>query len=1116
MLWGCLETDPSLRVLVFSKTEGFRHASIEEGTQAIRELGEKYNFQVDATEDASVFTQSELQQYHVIIFLCTTGDVLDEAQQLEFQRWVQGGGGFVGVHSATDTEYEWPWYNELVGGYFAGHPPGTHEAAIEVVDGEHISTKHLPEKWMRTDEWYNFKQLISSTNKLLMLDEDSYEGGNMGDNHPIAWYREFDGGRSWYTGLGHTSETYAEPLFLEHLWGGIQYAAGGGSGVDYSKPTVAPAENRFEKVVLAENLNEPMELDFLPGEKIIFVERKGAIKEYNLKRRELRTVHQMRVHTDHEDGLLGVAVDPSFYSNRWVYFFYSDPDSSRQLVSRFTYEPKGLYALTDEHILLSIPVQREECCHSGGSLQFGRDRTLYISVGDNTNPFKSNGYAPIDGRPGRKPFDARRSSSNTNDLRGKVLRIQITEAGESQIPEGNLFPKDGSKGRPEIYAMGCRNPYRIAVDSVKNVLYWGDVGPDAAEAKEGRGPAGHDEINRAPAPGYFGWPLFVGNNKPYHGYDFDARVSGQPFEPERPLNQSPFNTGLEVLPPAQPAFIWYPYGKSEEFPQAGSGGRTAMAGPTYYYDKVYDNPNRYPEYFDEKLFIYEWMRGWMMVVTMDEEGNFQRMERFMPSHSFSNPTDLEFTPRGELFLLEYGKAWFAQNNDARLVQLKYHPGNRPPMPEIKLSDQYGTAPLAVSLSASPSIDYDADPLTYKWYADGTLISTDSSARFTFEENGMHIIRLIATDPSGAIGTTEKEIWVGNSRPELEIALDGNTTFYWDKQKINYEIQVKDKEDGSLQAGISPEEVTLNIDYLEEGYDITEIAMGHQQQAIASPGEKLIQGSDCLACHQIEKASIGPSYQEIAERYDKESPELVQALAGKIINGGGGVWGERMMSAHPALSDADAQKMVKFILSLNNEKETARFPIKGQYVFQEHLETNSQGRYVFSASYTDRGGGGVKPITARDQLMLRHYRLRAVERDFSSNAEQVRIRKGDFPDIKNSFDAIELNNANYIGFENIGLSGIESLQVILAIPPETNVAGKIEVRIKDRHGPLIGEADICSAFVADGLQHLSIPLEKTEGQHKLYFIYSDGEEPVNLGFIEFLNAEQLRGLEAMLE
>jgi len=214
------------RVLVFSKTTGFRHDSIPDGIAAIRRLGGERGFSVDATEDASLFEDSRLAPYAAVVFLCTTGDVLDDDQQAAFQRYIEKGRGFVGVHSAADTEYDWPWYGGLVGAYFKNHP-AIQPAAIRIADSVHASTRDLPPLWERTDEWYNFQtNPRARAHVLASLDESTYSGGEMGGDHPIAWCQFYDGGRAWYTALGHTRESYAEPLFLGHLLGGIRFAAG--------------------------------------------------------------------------------------------------------------------------------------------------------------------------------------------------------------------------------------------------------------------------------------------------------------------------------------------------------------------------------------------------------------------------------------------------------------------------------------------------------------------------------------------------------------------------------------------------------------------------------------------------------------------------------------------------------------------------------------------------------------------------------------------------------------------------------------------------------------------------------------------------------------------------
>ncbi|MGL5864745.1 MAG: ThuA domain-containing protein [Dermatophilaceae bacterium] len=214
------------RVLAFSKAAGFRHSSISTALSAIDELGVANSFAVDRSENAADFTDANLARYDAVVFVSATGDVLNDEQQAAMERYIRGGGGYAGIHAAADAEYDWPWYGELVGAYFSKHPE-VQPATIKVEDRRHPSTQGLAQTWVRTDEWYDFRtNPRSDVTVLLSLDENSYSGGGMGADHPIAWYHAFDGGRSWYTGLGHTDSSYAEPEFRAHLLGGIQYAIG--------------------------------------------------------------------------------------------------------------------------------------------------------------------------------------------------------------------------------------------------------------------------------------------------------------------------------------------------------------------------------------------------------------------------------------------------------------------------------------------------------------------------------------------------------------------------------------------------------------------------------------------------------------------------------------------------------------------------------------------------------------------------------------------------------------------------------------------------------------------------------------------------------------------------
>jgi cytochrome c len=262
-------------VLVFSKTAAFRHGSIPAGIDAIRELGVEHGFDVDVTEDAGAFTAENLATYDAVVWLSTTGDVLDDAQQAAFEDYIEAGGGYAGVHAASDTEYTWSWYGGLVGAYFNGHP-ANQTATVDVADAAHPSTSHLPERWERFDEWYNFQaNPRGKVHVLASLDESTYApgGGAMGADHPIAWCHYYRGGRSWYTGMGHTNESFQEPGFRQHLAGGILWAAGA-----VANDCGGTVWNNFQKTVLDDNVASPMGLEVAPDGRVIYIERAGQVR----------------------------------------------------------------------------------------------------------------------------------------------------------------------------------------------------------------------------------------------------------------------------------------------------------------------------------------------------------------------------------------------------------------------------------------------------------------------------------------------------------------------------------------------------------------------------------------------------------------------------------------------------------------------------------------------------------------------------------------------------------------------------------------------------------------------------------------------------------------------
>lgn len=790
------------RVLVFSKTEGFRHGSIPSGIAMIEQLGLDNDFDVVSIEDAALFTFDYLKDFQAVIFLSTTGNILNDSQQLAFEQYIQNGGSYVGIHSASDTEYDWPWYGDLVGAYFDSHPAGTPKATIKVSDRVHPSTEMLPFSWDRTDEWYNYRtNPRGKVHVLATLEEKSYSGGNMGWDHPIAWCREFDGGRSWYTGGGHTNASYDEPLFKEHVLGGIYYAVGEVTG-EFD----ATVDDNFEVSIIDNNPSNPMSLAILPDLRVMYLERGGKVKLYNQSTGNISTVANINVDTGREDGLLGLVLDPNFENNNYVYIFYSPSgNQAKQNLSRFTFTNNQL-EMSSEKILLEIPTQRQECCHSGGDLEFDKNGLLYISVGDNVNPFQSGGYTPIDERNNRRNFDSQGTSANTKDLRGKILRIKPEPNGAYSIPDGNLFTNP-NEGFPEIYAMGVRNPFRISL-GLDNTLFFGDVGPDAASFNSNRGPKGHDEFNKTKTSGNFGWPYCIADNKSYVDYNFASGQSGSNFNCDNPRNNSPNNSGITSLPASKPSWIWYGSSVSNEFPSFGSGGRVAMAGPIYSFDSASTSDSKFPEYYNNSIFLYEWARNWIREVKLDDQGNIVELNPFYSSLKLTRPIDMAFGPDGAMYIIEWGTGFAGDNTDARIIKVAYKNGNRVPTAIAEADPSSGVLPLTVNFNANQSFDPDiSDTLTYEWDfdGDGTFDTTGITAVNTYTTLGNFNVQLKVTDNQGLFSFSNLTITAGNNAPSVTLQYPENGGFFIWGEEIDFNAGVSDVEDGSITNG------TINCD-----------------------------------------------------------------------------------------------------------------------------------------------------------------------------------------------------------------------------------------------------------------------------------------------------------------
>lgn len=1106
------------RVLVFSKAKGWKHSCIPFGIAAIQKLGKENSFLVDTTKNAAYFNDDSLKKYHAVIFNSTTRNVLNAEQQAAFERYIQAGGGYVGIHAAADTEYEWPWYDKLMGAHFSSHPHNSNirKATVNVTDKNHIATSGLPDKWERTDEWYNYKSFYPGIKVLAYLDENTYEGGTNGSNHPIAWYHEFDGGRAFYTGGGHEDSSYSEPLFLNHLLGGIKYAMGDGK-LDYGKAyaVVVPEENRFVKTILMNDLNTPMELAVSNDGRIFFTELRSAnLTMYSTATRKYSLVHQFNVATKGGTGLIGVTLDPDFDSNNFLYVYYTPPTDKEPIIfnlSRFTLKDDNTLDLSSEKIVLQVPVEENSGAHHGGSLAWDKEGNLFLSTGDSSSPFPSNGYAPLDERPGVEFYslDAQRAASNTNDLKGKVLRIHPEADGSYTIPVGNLFPKGTEKTKPEIYTMGCRNPYRIAVNPKTSVLYWGEIGPDAGKDSV-QGPRGYDEFNQAKKAGNYGWPYFVGNNQAYPKWDFATNTAGSRFNSEAPINNSPNNTGLNNLPPATSAMIWYPYAASKEFPELGQGGRSAMAGEFYTFDKNSTSANKFPEYYNEALFVFDWMRNWVMALRFDDDENYKSSEPFMMSNGdFRRPIDLAFGSDGVMYMLEYGSVYGADNEDARLVKIEYNSGNRAPIAKAGVVDSAATAqldkkvfltsertvplgrevigasPLRVLFSSRGSGDPDDDDqITYEWLFDGkTVGSSSSNPSYTYAQPGIYHAILKIKDQSGAVGIDSVMIKVGNEIPEVAISSSDNKSFFWEKKSFRYSVNVGDNE----EKGIDSKNISVSLEYNAEPGGLSS---NNESQSI---GALLINNSDCKACHTVDKISVGPSYSAVAQKYKGKAGALSE-LSRKIIVGGGGNWGtEHVMAAHPQISAQDANEIVKYILSLADiKKPKTVLSTQGRIALTQHKADEPRGVYTLTATYTDKGSNGIEPLTGSDIVKLRNAKVKTVYADAHVGFERF----------GNSLS--QASHKSFILLKNIDLTGIKKFTYEYA---SKDKAGSIEVRLDSQAGPVIGT----TSYKATGdwnknamvTGQVAIP---TAGKHDVYFFVMKPDVPnkdiINLKSIQF--------------
>jgi cytochrome c len=842
---------------------------------------------------------------------------------------------------------------------------------------------------------------------------------------------------------------------------------------------------RFEKEILVAKARDAIQMEVLPGGDVLFIEYAGGVQRWDARTGVVSKLGHVPTHARGEVGLLGMAVARDFETSGHLYVLFCPlAKQGTMRVSRFTVTD-GKMPADSEVELLSWPYDTEHVFHMGGAMWMDGKGHLYIGTGDNCH---HDPGLPQDTRPDRKNWDAFRSAANSRDLRGKVLRIHPLPAGGYAIPQSNLFA-DGRDGRPEVFAMGVRNPFRLSVDDKTGTLYFGDVGPNLPPAL-GVTPHGYDEINATRTGGNFGWPLFVGPNEALPLYDFAAKKPGQRYDPDSPENLSPRNTGIRKLPPAQPALIWYSSLPSPQFPTLGSGGRTILAGPVYRYDAANPSAFKLPEALDGRLFIYEWMRNWIQTVKLGTAG--PEIEPFLPTWALRRPIDLKIGPDGALYMIEYGDLWW-ENQDSRITRVVYRRGNRPPVARMTSSETAGRPPLALTFDASASTDADGDTLKYGWTLAGQE-QTEAGATFahTFAQPGIYEVGVTITDASGAKSSAKETIYVGNGRPTVRFESPAHGSFFDWGSEIDYQVAVAETDGDSVQAN----QVSVQGQFRGRHF-ATEGALTQRD-----PGLELMRASTCFACHMADTPSAGPSYQAVALRY-KDDPAAAERLAQKILSGGSGTWGQLPMPPHPQHTLDQSRRMVAWVLALKDDPSGP--PMSGPggtYVAPPRPADDAlvnEGVITLTAAYTDDGKQGAMPrLRGEASIVLHSRRKKAALYDENHGIAVIEHAYGE-KSIVGYF-----KDGSYLLWRDLNLTGVSRLTVRAGSFDAKG--GTLELRRDSPSGALLARIDVPTIGAGDGNTFRSLPvrLVNAAGLANLCVVArcADPNTVLGLNWIEF--------------
>ena len=502
-----------------------------------------------------------------------------------------------------------------------------------------------------------------------------------------------------------------------------------------------------------------------------------------------------------------------------------------------------------------------------------------------------------------------------------------------------------------------------------------------------------------------------------------------------------------------PSFVYYPYEFYDKFPELGTGGRSATGGPIYRRDDFSDPIRPWPSYFEGKWLASELSRRMIFAVEMDEDQNYKGMERLFADYRPVEPIDMKFGSSGDLYVLEYGGRWFRSSPDAKLSRIEYEAGNRAPRVVASADKVGGIPPFKVNFSSEGTEDYDGDRLSYRWdvvdLAGNSRSFEDPNPTVELDFMGAYTATLSVTDPSGATVSDTVKVVSGNEPPRVAVTVHGNESFYFPGEPFEYSVDVEDNEDGSVKGGdIEPDQVALTIDYAAADFDLSifdSLAADSDPALAAFPvAAALMVKGKCVSCHLPATKLVGPSFLQVAEKYQND-PEAAEFLVRKIVSGGVGVWGAVPMPPNFGVTETEAAAILKYVFSLG-DTSSEKLPLAGSYT-PTVPEGGEGGSFIVRAVYRDQGEEIAPPLASQEIKVLKSPRLAIASADVLEGVETG--RRG-----------ASVGHGAHVGFRNIDMTGVKSLEIgAFAMGFANHKGGDIEIRIGSQIGPVIGKTSV---------------------------------------------------------